>query len=114
MLFYFVVHTILGFNAGNLSNIQMKSKQQVGAYPLWLHGGYGTIGSSLCVFAAFAAPITTLVQWGVGWSLVTIGEIILGAIICGFFPMQLRLLLAAIAPIVTFVIMGALWGFWYI
>ena len=114
MLFYFIVHTILGFNAGNLANLQMKARQQIGASPLWLHGGYGYIGGAGCVFAAFAAPVTTLFQWGLGWTLVTIGELILGAVLAGILPIPLRLLLAAIGPVVTVVVMGALWGFWYI
>ena len=114
MLFYFIVHTIIGFNAGNIANLQMKAKQQVGLYPLWLHGGYGSIALIVCVFAAFLAPITTLMQWGISWALVTIAEVILGAVVAGFLPLPIRLILAAIGPIVTVIIMGALWGFWYI
>lgn len=114
MLFYFIVHTIIGFNAGNIANIQMKARQQVGMYPLWVHGGYGTIAASICVFAAFAAPVTTFVQWGLGWTMATVGEVFLGALLAGFFPLPARLFLAAIGPIVTGIIMGALWGFWYI
>lgn len=114
MLFYFIVHCIIGFNAGNCANIQMKAKQNVGHFPLWVHGQYGSIGATLCVIFAFAAPITTLFQWGIGWTLVTIGELILGAFISGLLPMGLRMLLAAIGPVVSVIIMGALWGFWYI
>ena len=114
MLFYFIVHFIIGFNAGNCTNIQLKAKQQIGAFPLWVHGGYASIGAALCGFAAFAAPVTTLFQWGFGWTLVTIGEVILGAFVAGMFPMPIRIFLAAIGPIVTVVIMGASCGFWYI
>ena len=66
------------------------------------------------IFSALAAPITTVFQWGISWALVTVGEVLLGAFVVGFFPMGLRFLLAAIGPIISFVIMGALWGFWYI
>ena len=114
MGFYFVVHTLLGLIAGNAGNIQMRSRQNIGAYPLWVYGPWGVIGSSLAIFCAFAALATTIVQWGFGWALYTIAEIVLGAVIVGFFPMGFRLIIALIGPIVSVVIMGALWGFWYI
>ena len=114
MGFYFVVHTFLGLVAGNAGNLQMRSRQNFGAFPLWVYGPWGTIGASITIFCAFAAVATTIVQWGFGWALYTIGEIVLGAVIVGFFPMGLRFLIALIGPIISVVIMGALWGFWYI
>ena len=114
MSFYFVVHTLLGLIAGNAGNIQMRSRQNIGAYPLWVYGPWGAIGSSLAIFCAFAALATTIVQWGFGWALYTIAEILLGAVIVGFFPMGFRFIIALISPIVSVIIMGALWGFWYI
>ena len=114
MGFYFVVHTLLGLLAGNAGNIQMKARDNVGAFPLWVHGPWGTVGASVMIFSALAAPVTTILQWGIGWALVTLGAVILGAFIVGFFPMGMRLLLAVIGPIISVVIMGALWGFWYI
>ena len=114
MVFYFIVHLILGFNAGNCSNIQVKSKVNVGMFPLWVHSPYGQLGATLCVACAFAAPITTLFQWGIGWAAVTVIELIVGAFISGMFPLTLRIIAAAIAPVVSVVIIGALWGFWYI
>ena len=114
MAFYFIVHTLLGMIAGNAGNIQMRSKQNIGAFPLWVYGPWGTIGASTAIFCAFAAVLTTIIQWNFGWALYTVGEIILGAVIVGFFPMGLRFLIALIGPIVSIVIMGALWGFWYI
>ena len=111
MGFYFVVHTLLGLVAGNAGNIQMKARDNVGAFPLWVHGSWGTVGASIMIFSALAAPVTTIFQWGIGWALVTLGEVILGAFIVGFFPMGLRFLLAAIGPVISVVIMSALWGF---
>jgi len=114
MLFYFVVHTTLGFCAGNCANIQIKSRQGYGDYPLWVYGPWGTIGAGVCTFSAFAAPVTTLFQWGIGWALVTVLEVVLGAFVAGMLPMGLRILLALVCPIATILIMGALWGFWYL
>jgi len=114
MQFYFVVHTLLGMIAGNSGNIQMKAKANVGAFPLWVHGPWGTLGASVGVLSALASIVTTFSQWGFSWALVTIAEIVFGAAVVGFLPMGLRLVLAAIGPIVCVVIMGALWGFWYI
>jgi len=39
---------------------------------------------------------------------------VFGAFIVGLMPLQLRLILNLISPIVAIVITGALWGFWYI
>ena len=114
MVFYFIVHTLLGFCAGNCANIQMKSRQGFAGFPLWVYGPWGTIGAAVCVFTAFAAPVTTLFQWGIGWAVVTVGEVIVGAFVAGMLPMSLRLLLAVISPVVSVVIIGALWGLWYI
>ena len=114
MGFYFVVHTLLGLVAGNAGNIQMKARNNVAAFPLWVQGPWGSIGASIMIFAALAAPVTTIFQWGIGWALVTLGEVLLGAFVVGFFPMGLRFLLAAIGPVISVVIIGALWGFWYI
>ena len=114
MIFYLIVHLILGFNAGNCSNIQIKSKVNIGMFPLWVHGSYGHLGATICVVCAFAAPITTLLQWGIGWAAITVAELIAGAFISGMFPLTLRIITAAVAPIVSVIIVGALWGFWYI
>ena len=109
--YIFLVHTIIGFNAGNLANIQMKAKNNPAHFPLWLRSAYVTIGANICIFVAFAAPLTTLVQWGVGWTFATIVEIILGAFLAGLFPMGLRIILALIAPVISLIIIAGLWGF---
>ena len=114
MDFYFIVHTLLGLVAANAGNIQMRSKQSVGAFPLWVHGFWGVVGGLVTILCAFAAVATTTIQWGFGWALYTIGEIVLGAVIVMFLPMGLRFLIAWIGPIFSVVIMGMLWGFWYI
>ena len=114
MDFYFIVHTLLGLVAANAGNIQMRSKQSVGAFPLWVHGFWGVVGGLVTILCAFGAVATTTIQWGFGWALYTIGEIVLGAVIVMFLPMGLRFLIALMGPIVSVVIMGMLWGFWYI
>ena len=114
MLFYFVTHTILGMLVGNSTNIHKHARVNIASFPLWILGPWGTIVVALTAFSAIAAPITTLIQWNVGWALLTVGEIILGAFLVGLVPMHIRLLLNAVSPIIAMIIMGALWGFWYI
>ena len=114
MLFYFITHTILGMLAANSTLIQKHAKNDVASYPLWVNGPWGPVVVAITAFSALSAPITTLFQWNIGWALLTVGEIILGAFIVGLMPLQLRLILNLISPIVAIVITGALWGFWYI
>ena len=114
MLFYFITHTILGMLAANSTLIQKHAKNDVASYPLWVNGPWGPVVVAITGFSALSAPITTLIQWNIGWALLTVGEIILGAFIVGLMPLQLRLILNLISPIIAIVITGALWGFWYI
>ena len=114
MLFYFITHTILGMLVGNSTNIQKHARSNFTSFPLWILGPWGTIVVVITVFSAIAAPVTTLIQWNIGWALLTVGEIILGAFVVGLIPMHIRLLLNAVSPIIAIIIMGALWGFWYI
>ena len=114
MLFYFITHTILGMLVGNSTNIQKHAKINAANFPLWVHGPWGTIVVAITAFCALSAPINTLIQWNIGWALLTVGEVILGAFIVGFIPMHLRLILNAVSPLIAIIITGALWGFWYI
>ena len=114
MSFYFVVHTLLGLIGGNSGLILIRSRENFGAFPLWVHGPWGTIGGALAVFIPWAALLTSMIQWGFGWALYTIGELTLGAVIAGILPRGFRFVVALIGPIISVVIMGALWGFWYI
>ena len=114
MLYYFLTHTILGVLVGNSTNIQKHAKINAGFYPLWVQGPFGFVVVAITAFCALSAPINTLIQWNIGWALLTVGEIILGAFIVGLVPMSLRLILNAISPIIAIVITGSLWGFWYI
>ena len=115
MAFYFTVHFLLGFLAGNSVNIIMKAQSNVAAYPLWLNNSlWSTLGSSIMVFSAILAIPTTFFQWGLTYTMATLGELVLGAFIVGFFPIPLRIILVAIGPIISIAIMGALWGFWYL
>ena len=114
MLFYFITHTILGMLVGNSTNIQKHARLNIASFPLWILGPWGTIVVVITAFSAIAAPVTTLIQWNIGWALLTVGEIILGAFVVGLIPMHIRLILNAVSPIIAIIIMGALWGFWYI
>ena len=114
MLFYFVIHTLLGMMAANVGNIRVRAEANVGAFPLWVHGPWALVSGYVGIASAVASIFTTFGQWGFSWTLVTIAELVFGAVVVGFLPMGLRLILAAVSPLICVVIMGALWGFWYI
>ena len=115
MAYYITVHIILGLLAGNCVNIIMKARANVAAYPLWLNNSlWASLGSFIMVFAAILSFPTTFLQWGLSYTMATLGELVVGAFIVGFFPYPLRIILVAIGPIVSIALIGALWGFWYI
>lgn len=109
MLFYFIVHIIIGFNAANIASIQVRAKEDPEQYPAWIHDTYGTIGVAICIFAALAAPVTTLFQWNLTWVFITIAEIVLGVCLAGVMSMDIRLELAKGAPIISALIMLGIW-----
>ena len=115
MSYYFTIHLILGLLAGNSVNLILKARSDPNRYPLWLINSFwATIGGFLMVFSAIFAIPTSFFQWGLLYCMATIGEILLGAFIVGFFPITLRIFLALIGPIISVSFIGSLWGFWYL
>ena len=100
--------------AGNYGLIFIRSRDNFGAFPAWVYGPWGSIGAAVVGVSPLAAFLTTIIQWGFGWALYTVGELALGAVIVALFPMGFRFVLAFMSPIISVIIMGALWGFWYI
>ena len=96
--------------------IQVKARNNVSVYPLWVHGPWGSIGVIVVALAAMtmAAPVTTAFEWGIGWALVAVGEVVLGAAVVAFFPTGFRFIIALIGSIISVVIMGAILRFWYV
>ena len=114
MEYYFIVHTILGMVAGASGWTAKRAKVSVASVPLWAHGPWGSLSSSISVLGAFAAVITTAINYPLVWSLATIGELFLGAFIVGFLQTSIIFLLTMISIPVNIVILGSLWGFWYL
>ena len=111
MVFYFMAHMIIGFLCVNASNIQIKAHRSAYyAWPLWLHGQWVTNGIIVMNSVATAAIITTIFQWGIGWAFATFGEIVLGGSIVAFLPMNLRLVLVLVGPIISVLTMCIIWG----
>jgi hypothetical protein len=114
MEFYFTVHLILGALAGSSGAIMTKINVSPSQFPKWLwspYAVYGTLTSGICALASIP---TTFMEWGFNWTLATIGELVLGSILVVLLPMPIRILLVGIGPVISVVIMGALWGFWWI
>ena len=114
MEFYFIVHLIIGITLGATANTQKLAAQFPSQVPRWAWGSWGSLSAIGAVFSAIAAIITTGFQYPLVWSLATIGEIVLGVFAVGLMPQAIRFLLALIAIPANALILGALWGFWYL
>jgi hypothetical protein len=112
--FYIVVHIVLGFLAVNAADLQKLSRTYPSKCPSWVQDTWGQLGSVIMSLFAFAAIITSFFQWGLIYALFTFGELLLGGVFVKLFPLGIRFILALIGPFIAFIIMGNLWGFWYI
>ena len=113
MGFYFVVHTFLGLLLISSHLLVMQGKENPAQVPKWVW----EFGPQLALFsmaACIAAIITTLVKYDLIWAGATVAEMVLGAVIAHALPMGLRAIITITAPISVIVILGDLWGFWYI
>lgn len=114
MEFYFIVHLIMGLTLGSTANTQKLAVQLPSQVPHWALGSWGSLSALGSVLAAVAAIVTTGFQYPIVWVLATLGEIVLGVFAVGFLPQAIRFLLALSAIPVNVMILGALWGFWYL
>ena len=111
MNFYFTVHLLLGIFAASIANLSGQSSLDA---PAWISSPIGKLTLNLSGLGCLAAIITTIVNYSFIWGLATVAEIALGAVISGFLPKPIRAIAALGALIGVPVILGALWGFWYI
>ena len=114
MNFYIIVHLLIGVAAGSAAHTQKVAAINPAQAPKWAWGPWGSFSATFAFFAAVAAVITTAVQYPVLWALATFAELVAGAFIAGLIPTGLRFLFALIAIPLNVVILGALWGFWYL
>ena len=114
MGFYVIVHILLGVLAGASANSVMKARSSPPHYPMWLQGAWVPNWAMITCGLALIAIVTSLFQWGIVYSLLTIGELIFGALLAGFMPRSMQVLATAVGPIITILMMGAVWGWWRI
>lgn len=114
MNFYFVCHTLLGLVTMCAALSMFQAANNPATTPQWAWGQTGVNIASFSAFGAVLAIITTLINFGVIWAFATAGELLLGCFIALMLPSTFRFLLGLISPIVTIVIVGALWKFWYL
>ena len=114
MGFYFTVHVIIGLCFGSISWTMKRASAFPSQTPKWAFGAWGQLSLAVASVSALGAVITTAINFPIIWALATTGEIILGAFIAGLIPLGLRFLIAALSAPINVIIVGALWGFWYI
>jgi len=113
MGFYFVVYVLLGVIFGSGHLLVVRGRGSVASVPMWVHrsGPLFAVGATV---AGVAALITSLVNHGLTWAAISLAEMALGLFIATLLPMGLQAFMVATSPISVIVMLGALWGFWYI
>ena len=111
MGFYFTVFVILGLVGG--SAVKSSRLSLINA-PLWMQGTYGRLAIFTAGLSWFFACITIFFQYSFFWFCISVAEVVLGLIISVFLPVAFNFFLLLLAPVISLVILGALWGFWYI
>jgi len=115
MLFYFISHTAIGF-FGGAAYLMMQA--DVVDKPMWQSSDFGKaflgLTSALASIGMVGAAIITFGKYGFGWGLATIGEVFLGVILVRLVTNEFKAICSIVAPVILVVILGALFGFWYI
>jgi hypothetical protein len=83
-------------------------------FPLWFNGPIYLVINSIALLVFFTAPILTAINWGFGWTLVTIFELIFGIFIAGVLPLNYRVFLTLTGPFLILAFAGALLNLWYL
>lgn len=113
MTFYFIAHVLLGIIPAAASLLVMRGRGSVASVPFWVHS-FAPMFFIGGLLACFGATITTFVNFGLMWTLATLAEIALGAIIAAMLPMGLQAFLVMTSPITILAILGDLWKFWHL
>jgi uncharacterized membrane protein len=71
---------------------------------------FALLGGGACI----AALITSLINQELVWTGIAVAEIALGFILAWMLPQGIRAFIVVTSPISIAVLLGALWGFWYI
>lgn len=115
MEFYFIVHTILGILVGTTSWVNTAQRARPMDFPNWaINSPWMFMSGVVSTVSALLSIITTAVQYDLLWALATIAEIVLGIIVSAMVPSAAKIMVTAITIPLCVIIMGALWGFWYL
>lgn len=118
MEFYVIVHIAIGFLAGSgavlISDWNKANFDQQMDMPYWVVNGLGYKIGLLCLGSAFLALITSLVNFGLYYALLTLGEMLVGVFITRLVPIKARYIALILSPLILLYLLGALWGFWFI
>ena len=117
MGFYFICYTLIGVCFNCADTIRLSSQDHRRSQNTLFFLGNSPLSQAI-LFTALISPylalLTSLLQGGF-WVIVTLLEIVLGALIAKrLFPPSLINLGALVSPIILVIIFGALWGFWWI
>jgi hypothetical protein len=112
--FYFVVFVAFGLIGGSAVRCRKTIAVNPMLVPLWVHGGYGQIAISIAGLSWVLGAVTILFQYSFYWMLISIAEVFLGAMVAVILPAGVSFLLLLLAPGISLIFLGALWGFWYI
>lgn len=114
MTFYLITHILLGLIAGNHSKAMM-GHRSISSMPIWtMTSSWLPIGGMIAVFCALASIPITFFKWGFLWGLLTIGEVLIGALFAGLIPASVSNLMLLAGPVVSLILCGALLGFWFV
>ena len=113
MGFYFFVFVVFGLIGGSAIRTQ-KLAANPAIVPLWVNGGYGQLAISVAGLSWIIGAVTIFFQYTFYWMFISIAEVFLGALLASLLPAGLNFILLLLAPIISLVFLGALWGFWYI
>ncbi len=118
MGFYFICYVMVGMCLGIAGTMHLAGQHELTRLSLskfWLNPPpWAALITLACTVAPVLALIISLIQGGF-WVLLTLGELVLGAIIARMLiPLSaMNGLLFLTAPALV-IIFGALWGLWYI
>lgn len=118
MEFYVVVHIVIGFLAGTgsvlISDWNKADFDQRMNMPYWVVNGLGYKIGLLCLLGALLALLTSLVNFGFYYALLTFGEMLVGVFITRLIPVKARYIALLLSPLILIYLLGALWGLWFI
>lgn len=113
MLFYFLVHTFLGLIFGSAQELNKTCSRNPGAVPKWVWS-YGKLIENISFACCILAVITTLINFTLGWAVLTLLEVMLGIFIAKLLSTEVRAFFAVTSVLSVPYVMGGLWKFWWI